>query len=293
MNLRQTAPTLLQQSTVFNQACQPGSRSVMMTSQAPNLQISNSWGNPNPALSVDTVTINPSGSMSNPPNSSRQQQPNRSGYLHRLEHNSCEGNTLPQLSMRDLQCLDTVSQSPVMSQSELLFHQQRKDIAQETQAQCQMGNQNQGVPTVWPSFSTLNTVQNNFNESVLGGGGGSQGIGSFPFLEGMEGEDFLKGLVGGISQTGFQLKQEPQITIGQDSSTSLMQSPRESQGNTYTNLLPRPISNGTNMDLRRQEGSGMPQHLTNLQNSFANNSMPSEGHYSNLADWVKDSQQSN
>ncbi|XP_072247572.1 proto-oncogene c-Rel [Leuresthes tenuis] len=295
MYLRQTAPTLQQQSTVFNQPCQPSSQSVMMTSQAPNLQISNSWGNPNPALSVDTVTINPSGSMSIRPNSSRQQQPNRSGYPHRLEHNSCEGNALPQLSMRDLQCLDTVSQSPVMSQSELLFHQQHqmKDISQETQAQCHMGNQNQGVPTVWPSFSTVNTVQNNFNESVPGGGGGSQGIGSFPFLETMEGDDFLKGLVGGISQTGFQLKQEPQIIVGQDSNTSLMQSPRESQGNTYTNLLPRPMSNGTNMDLRRQEGSVMPQHLTNLQNSFANNSMPSEGHYSNLADWVKDSQQSN
>ncbi|XP_069030913.1 proto-oncogene c-Rel-like [Embiotoca jacksoni] len=292
MYLRQTAPTMQQPDTVFNQLYQAGPQNVMMTSQAPNLQISHSWGNPNPTLSMDTVT------MSNLPhsNSSRQQQqqPNRrSADCRRVEpQTGCENNTLPQLSIRDLQCLDTVTQTHVMSQpeSQLLFHQQhqREELASETQAQNHLGNQNQGLQTMWPNFSNLNAVQNSFNGSVPGGGGGPQGLGSFPFLEGMEGEDFLKGLIG--SQTGFQLKQEPQITVGPESHAPLMQSPRESQGNTYTNLLPRPVSNGANMDPMRQNGGGgggITQPLTNLQNPYTNNSMALDGHYSSLADWIK------
>lgn len=231
------------------------------------------------------------------PNSSRQQQPNHtSGYPHRVEHNSCENNTLPQLSMRDLQCLDTVSQVSTMNQSESqpLFHlqHQREELASETRAQNHLGNQNQGLQTVWPSYNVQNPVQNTFNGSAHGGGGGSQGLSTFPFLEGMEGDDFLKGLVEGGSQTGFQLKQEPHITAGQESHAPHMQSPRESQGNTYTNLLPRPMSNGTNMDPMRQDGSGSTQALKNLQNPYSNNGMGTEGHFSTLADWIRATRQS-
>lgn len=117
----------------------------------------------------------------------------------------------------------------------------------------------------------------------------SQGLGSFSFLEGMEGEDFLKGLVGGGSQTGFQLKQEPQITVGQETHAALMQSPRENQGNTYINLLPRPTSNGTHMDPMRQDAT---HPLKNLQSPYSNNSMASDGHYPTLADWINASRQS-
>ncbi|KAM7408162.1 hypothetical protein PAMA_002043 [Pampus argenteus] len=281
MYLRQQ-PLVQQQTAVFNQPYQPSAQNVMMTSQAANVPVNRSWTNPNPALSMDMVTINPSGAMSNSQrlNSSRQQQPTSgSGY------NTCESNTLPQLSMRDLQCLDTVSQAPVMNQpdSQQLFHMQhqRVDLASDTQPQNHLGSQHQGLQTMWPNLSTANPVQNTFNENVSGGGGGSQGLGSYPFLEGMEGNEFLKSLVGGGNQTGFQLKQEPQ-----------MQSPRESQGNTYTNLLPRPVSNGTNMDPMRQDGSGNSQSLKNLQNPFSHNGMGMEGHYSNLADWFKASQHS-
>ncbi|XP_018550151.1 proto-oncogene c-Rel [Lates calcarifer] len=296
---RQPTPTMQQQPSIFNQSYQPGPQNVLMTSQAPNLQINQPWVNPNPALSMDTVTINPSGVMSNlpRPNSSRQQQPNHtSGYPHRVEHNSCENNTLPQLSMRDLQCLDTVSQVSTMNQSESqpLFHlqHQREELASETRAQNHLGNQNQGLQTVWPSYNVQNPVQNTFNGSAHGGGGGSQGLSTFPFLEGMEGDDFLKGLVEGGSQTGFQLKQEPHITAGQESHAPHMQSPRESQGNTYTNLLPRPMSNGTNMDPMRQDGSGSTQALKNLQNPYSNNGMGTEGHFSTLADWIRATRQS-
>ncbi|KAM6916254.1 LOW QUALITY PROTEIN: proto-oncogene c-Rel [Xenentodon cancila] len=294
--LRQQVHTsvMQQQPTMFNQPYQQAPQGVMMTSQAPNLQIGNSWANPNPAPSMDTVTINQSGSMSSRLNSARQQLPNHGpGYPRRMEHNSCENNPLPQLSIRDLQCLDTAPQASLMSQTEsqILFHQQhqREELSSEPQAQTHMANQNQGLQTMWSSFSGHNTVQNNFNGSVPGGGGGSQGLGSFPFLEGIGGDDFLKNLVGGTSQTGFQLKQEPQITTGQESSASLMQSQRESQGNTYTNLLPRPMSNGTKLDARRQDNISQP--LTGLQNPFANNGMPSEGHFSTLADWAKASRQ--
>nr|WAQ14797.1 REL proto-oncogene NF-kB subunit [Lateolabrax maculatus] len=286
---QQHTPTMQQQPTVFNQPYQPAPQTVMMTSQAPNVPVSHSWVNPNPALSMETVTINPSGATSNlpRPNSNRQQQNRGSGYPHRVEHNNFENNALPQLSMRDLQCLDTVSQVHGMSQSESqpLFHlqHQREELTSETQAQNHLGNQNQGLQTVWPNFNTVNTIQSTFNGSVPGGGGGSQGLGSFPFLQGMEGEDFLKGLVGGGPQTGFQPKQEPQITVGQETHASLMQSPRESQGNTYTNLLPRPMSNGS---------SGNTQPLKNMQSPYSNNGMAPEGHFSTLADWIKATRQS-
>uniref|UniRef100_A0A7N8YDX4 REL proto-onco, NF-kB subunit n=1 Tax=Mastacembelus armatus TaxID=205130 RepID=A0A7N8YDX4_9TELE len=300
MYLRQQ-PTPTMQQPVYNQPYQPGTQNVMMTAQAPNLQISHPWVNPNPALSMDTVTINPSATISNlsRPNSSRQQQPSRvSAYPHRLENNSCENNTLPQLSMRDLQCLDTVSQAPVMSQSQPesqpLFHvqHQRDELVAENRAQNHIVNQNHNLQTVWANFNTLSPVQNTFNGSVPGGGGGSQGLGSFPFLEGMEGDDFLKGLVGGGSQSGFQLKQEPQMTVGQETHVSVMQSPRESQGNTYTNLLPRPMSNGTNMDPLRHDSSGRTQPLKSLQNPYLNNGMASEEHFADLTEWVKATRQS-
>lgn len=268
----------------------------MMTSQAPNVPVSHSWVNPNPTLSMDTVTINQSGAMSNlpPPNSSRQQQPNRGpGYIHRVDHSNFENNTLPQLSMRDLQCLDTVPQAPIMGQLETqsVFHlqHQREELASESRAQNHLGNQNQGLQTVWSNFNNLNPVQNTFNGSVPGGGGGSH---TFSFLGGLEGDDFLKGLVGGGPQTGFQLKQEPQLTDGQETLAPLMQSPRESQENTYTNLLPRSMNNGTNMDPMRHDGSGNTQPLKNLQNPYSSNGMASEGHYSTLADWIKASRQS-
>ncbi|XP_070697317.1 proto-oncogene c-Rel [Pempheris klunzingeri] len=295
MYLRQQhAQTMQQQPAVFNQPYQSSHQTAMMTSQAPHVPASHSWANPNSVLSMETVTVNLSGAMSNLPRpNSRQQQNRASGYHHRVEHNTFENNTLPQLSIRDLQCLDTVPQVPGMIQSETqpLFHMQhqREELTSETQAQNQLGHQNQGLQTVWPSF---NAMQNTFNGSVPGGGGGSQGMGSFPFLQGMEGEDFLKGLVGGGSQTGFQPKQEPQITVGQETHASLMQSPRESQGNTYTNLLPRPMINGSNMDSMRQDGSGNAQPLKNLQNPYSNNGMASEGHFPTLADWLKVARQS-
>ncbi|KAF7663819.1 hypothetical protein LDENG_00198010 [Lucifuga dentata] len=303
MYLRHQATPMMQQQPVYNPPYQPGPQNLMMTSQAPNMPVNHSWANPNPPLSMDTVTINPSGAMSSNlphPNNSRQQQPNHgSGFSHRVEHGSCESNTLPQLSMRDLQCLDAASQGPIMSQSHVqpesqpLFHlqHQREELASETHVQNHQGsqNQNQGLQTAWPSFTSPNPGQSTFNGAAPGDGGGTLGLSSFPLLEGMEGDDFLKGLVGGGgSHTGFQLKQEPQIAAGQDSHASLMQSPRESQGSTYTNLLPRLVSNGTNMDTMRQEGSNNSnnQPLNNLQNPFSNsNNQP--GHYATLADWIK------
>ncbi|KAG7229932.1 hypothetical protein INR49_009652 [Caranx melampygus] len=288
-------PTLHQQPPLFNQPYQPGPHNVMMGSQASNLPISNSWANPNTALSMDTVTINPSGAMSNMPRpNSRQQQPNRgSGFPQRLQqHSSCENNALPQLSMRDLQCLDSVTQAPVMSQSESqpLFHlqHQRDELASETRTQNHLGNQNQGLSAVWSNFSQVQS----FNGSVPGGGGSSQGLSSFTFMEGMDGDEFLKGLVGGGSQTGFQLKQEPQMAVAQETHAPLMSSPRESQGNTYINLLPRPMSNGTNMDPMRQDGSCTSQALKNLHNPYSNNNMAAEQHFSTVDDWIKASRHS-
>ncbi|KAM4729218.1 proto-oncogene c-Rel [Anableps anableps] len=285
MYLRQTPPTMQQQTTGFNQSYQPGAQTAgpMMTSQARNVQLGNSWANPTSSI-MDTVTINPSGPIGNHPNSSRQHQPNRgSGYPLKLDPSSCENNALPQLSMRDLQCLDTVTQGNMMnpSESHLLFQQQhqREDLNSESQTQ------NQGLQNMWQGFGSVHTAHNNtsnYNGSVPADG--SQGLGSYPFLEGMVSDDFLKGLVGG---NVFQCKQEPQVSVGQDGSSPLMQSQRESQENTYTNLLPRPMSNGANVDLRQQDVSGITQ---SLQSPFGN-SMAPEVRYATLADWAKSSPQ--
>ncbi|XP_068184152.1 proto-oncogene c-Rel isoform X2 [Antennarius striatus] len=287
---QQSTPVMQQQPTLFSQPYQH--------TQAPTLAVSHSWVMPNSTLSMEAGTMNPSGAMSHLSglNSSRQQQLNRGpGYPQRVEHNKFENNVLPQLSMGDLQCLDAVPQPPGVNQSESqpLFHlqHQREDIAPVARAQNSQGNQNQGLQTVWPNFNTLSQMQSTFNGPVPGGGGGAQGISSFPFLDGMEGDDYLKGLVGGTAQTSFQLKQEPQMTVGQETSAPT-ETLREIKGNTYTNLLPRSVSNGANMDPMRQECSSNIQLHKNVQNPYSNSSAASEGHYPTLADWIKATRQS-
>ena len=276
-NMRQQVHTTAmqqQQPTMFNPSYQQSAQVMMPT------QIANSWANANPVLSMETVTINPSGSSS----SRQQQQPGHGpGYGRRMEH---ESSPLPQLSMRDLQCLEAAPpglMNPPDPQN--LFHQQQQ------QREELPSGQNQGLQTMWSNFSSHGAVQTRFNGPVPGGGGGgggggSQGLGSFPFLEGMEGDDFLKNLVAGTTQPGFQLKQEPQVEAG----AAVMQSPRERQGNTYTNLLPRPMSNGTKMDPRRHDSSVISQAF-GAPNPYANNGASSEGHFASLADWVKTSRQ--
>uniref|UniRef100_A0AAQ4RG11 REL proto-onco, NF-kB subunit n=1 Tax=Gasterosteus aculeatus aculeatus TaxID=481459 RepID=A0AAQ4RG11_GASAC len=266
-DLSNMRPSMQQQPPVFNQPFQPGAQNVMMSSQAPNVPVSHSWLNPNPGISMDTVTVNPSVAVSNLQchNISRQQQPN-SGYTHRVEPSGFQ-NALPQLSVTDLQCLDPAPQVPVMSQLEphVLYQlqHQRKELASDTREQNHLDNQNQGLQTMWSNSPTLNPAQNTFNGL---GGGGSQGMGAFPFLGGMEGEDFLKGLVGAGPQPGFQLKQEPQV-MRQEAHPSVMQSPRESQENTYTNLVPRSMSNS--YDLMTSNGMASDGHFSTLETEAA------------------------
>ncbi|XP_028278604.1 proto-oncogene c-Rel isoform X2 [Parambassis ranga] len=282
MYLRQTAAMMPPQPAVYNQTYQPASQNIITA----NLQLGQQWVSPSPAPSMDTVTINQTGAMSSLPRPNSSRQPGRGSTY---PHSSCENNALPQLSIRDLQCLDPGPQAAVMSQpeSQPLYHQQqqqhhREELASDTQGQ--------GLQNMWSSFSSINAMQSTFNGAVPGGGGGSQGLGSFALLD--DG-DFLKDLVTGGST--FQLKQEPQIT---ESHASHMQSPRESQGNTYTNLLPRPMSNGTIMDPMRQDGGGggggiIASRLTHPQNPYANNGMNSENHFATVDDWMKASRQSN
>lgn len=206
---------------------------------------------------------------------------------------SCEGNILPQLSMRDLQCLDAVPQAPGMSdqESQALFHLQQGENTgntSNTRVQNHLGSQNQGPQTMWSNFSTSD-VHNTFHGSVTGGGGGAQGLASFPLLEGMEENEFMKGLMAGGSQTALRLKQESEITAGQETHECVMQFHGESQENTYTNLLTRP-NNSRNNDAVRQDGGGNIQPLNNLQNPYSNNGP--EVHFSTVADWIKASRHS-
>lgn len=278
----------------FNQFYNPGAQNAVMAS------LSHPWINPNTVLSMDTVTINPSATVSSLPHPTisgqqQQQQPkcsSESGYPHMIEHNF-ESNILPQLSMRDLQCLDAASQGvdTSQSQSQPLFQMQnhREVIFPETHTQTHPGN-HQGIQTVWPNFNPLSPGQNNFHGSVTEGGGRSQGLGSLSILEEIEeGHDLLKDLIETGSQTGFQLKQEAQRTVAQESHASVMQTPMESQGNTYTNLLPRSVTNGTHVD-SRQEGS---QPFKNRRNSYTNSSTASEAHFTSLDDWFKATRHNN
>lgn len=276
-----------QQPAVFNQAFQPGSQNVMMPLQASSLQVGHQWVNPNPALSMETVTINQPGAVRNMPRPSRQQQSTSSGLPYH-QASGCDNNTLPQLSMRDLQCLDTAPQALTMSQpdAQTLFHLQqvRDELPSDTRAQNHLGNQAAGVQHVWSNFSTLGTPQNPYNGSVQG-----DGLGSYSFLEGMDGDDFIKSFAGGGAQPGFQLKQEPQMTAAPDA--HLMPSPRASQGSTYTNLVPRPMIGGSNMDPMRHDCGGNSQPLKNLQNPFSNNGV-TEVHFKSVTDWLNAPQQS-
>lgn len=291
MYLRQQPAAALQQqqAAMFTQQFQQGPQNIMMASQAHSVPVSQSWVNPNPALSMETVKINQSGPSSHLPRAttSRQQQQQQHHHNHGSAFpNNFESHALPQLSIGDLQCLDTVPQAAEMK-SQVLFQTlpQREELLSDASSQNQ--NQNQAFHTVWPNFTAVNPLQSTFNGAVPGGAGGSQGLGAFQYVDGAEDDEFIKGLVGGASQSGFQLKQEPQSSssrVGQETLAPLMQSPRENQGNTYIDLVPRTISNGSHMDPGRQDAS---QPLKNLQSPFSHNSMVPQVHYSTLADWIK------
>lgn len=265
----------------------------MMASQAHSVAVNQPWVNSNPPLSMETVKINqsgPSSHLTHPTTSRQQQQQNQhqNQQNHRPAYpNNFESQALPQLSIRDLQCLDTVPQASDMK-SQALFQMppQREELISDTSSQNQ-GNHNQGFNTVWPNFTTANPLQGTFNGAVPGGGGASQGLGSYQYMEGTEDDEFIKGLVGGTSQGAFQLKQEPQSSssrVGPETLAPLMQSPRENQVSTYIDLVPRTMSNGSHMDPVRQEAI---QALKPSQSPFSHNSMAPQAHYATLADWIK------
>lgn len=286
-----------QPPAMFNQPYQQGAQSIMMASQAHSVAVNPSWGNSNPPLSMETVKINQSGSSSHlarhtTARHQQQNQPQNQQQNHGPAYpNNFESQVLPQLSIRDLQCLDTVPQASDMK-SQTLFQMppQREELMSDASSQNQ-GNQNQGFHTVWPNFTSANPLQSTFNGAVPGGGGASQGRSSFLYMDGAEDDEFIKGLVGGTSQGGFQLKQEPQSSSGSSSSrvgpetlAPLMQSPRESQGSTYIDLVPLTMSNDRHMDPVRQDAS---QALKPLQSPFPHNSMVPPAHFATLADWIK------
>lgn len=286
-----------QQPSVFSQPYNPAAQAAAMTSQAPNMAGSHSWVNPNPVLSMDTVTISPSATMGNLPHPGRQQHqqqqppppppPSRGpepGYPHRMERDNFDGGILPQLSIRDLQILEATTQGPDGSQSQPLFHMPNQ--REVPPPQTHPGSSNQAH---WPNFNLLNPLQNSFNEIGGEGKAGSQGLGVLSCLFGMPGDDFINDPRGGGSQPGFQLKQEPRTAAGQEARAPAPQTAVENRRNTYTNLLPRPASNGTHAD-SRQDGS---QPLKNPQGPFSGSGAASDTHFPTLADWIKANRHSN
>lgn len=277
---------------MFNQPYQQGAQSLMMASQAQSVAVNQPWVNSNPPLSMETVKINqsvPSSHLTRP-TTSRQQQ-NQQQNRGPAYSNNFESQALPQLSIRDLQCLDAVPQAGDMK-SQTLFQMppQREELISDASSQNQ-GIQNQAFHTVWPNFTTANPLQGSFNGAVPGGGGASQALGSYQYMDVAEDDEFIKSLVGGASQGGFTLKQEPQSggggsggggRAGPETLAPLMQSPRESQVSTYIDLVPR--SNGGHMDPVQQDATSA---LKASQSLFSHNSMAPPTHYATLADWIK------
>ncbi|XP_061693600.1 proto-oncogene c-Rel isoform X2 [Syngnathoides biaculeatus] len=264
MYLRQPPPTM-QQQPAYSQPYQA------------NVPVSRSLTNPNPLLQMNTVPMIPSNAMTSQP-----QHLNHGSSFH------CETNVLTQLSIGDLQCLDTVPQGPVMSQPEShpLFLSQHQGTAPafNNQVLNHQGSQNQSFQNVWNNFSGLSPIQNTF-ESALPGP--EKGQGSFPLLEGMQRNEFLKGQVGRDAQTVFQMEQKPQISVKQESHMSVMPFSTEPHANTYTSLVPHPMNNG-NMNVSRQE-EGRKTHLAypNFKDPYPTNHMTLGTHFGTLDDWVK------
>ncbi|KAM9809601.1 proto-oncogene c-Rel isoform 1-T1 [Syngnathus typhle] len=265
---RQPPSLMQQQQPVFNQPY--------------HVNVSHTWTNSN---QVETSSINPSNVMSNlpqPKSAQPQHQNHTSGF-------PGESNVLPELSISDLQCLDPGLQVPAMGQpqSHALFHSQHQGAGPSfnNRVQNHLGSQTPGFQNVWNNFGALNPFQDTLQNAVAASEKSAQGLGAFPLLEGLERNEFMKGQVGREPQTGFQLKQESHISVKQE---PMMPFPREAHANTYTNLLPRSMSNCTNVNVLRQDGGRKP-HLVhpNLKDPYSTNHMTSESHFSTLDEYIR------
>ncbi|KAJ7987441.1 hypothetical protein DPEC_G00326510 [Dallia pectoralis] len=296
-------------SPVYNQVYQ---HQTPQSPKRPMMTSSNqAWHPTNPPISLDNIQINSSSSAgANLVNGvqNQQQQVNLGGYLEGGTVGG--GNSLPQLSIVDLQCLGTEtnlqapSAGPGQSHVDLQPRQQQQHShqPQRKESLCSQGmgmqggqnqGQNQGLQTTWPSYSPLAPAQSTLNGS--GGGGGAAPLGLGYPVDGMENEEFLRFVDQGVSQNTFQLKQEPagRQECQMNPSCSFSNS-ADGQQQSYANLLPRPMGNGNGiaMDTTRRESMNSnvnsTQALRNLQNPFnAANGMTQDGlHYDSLAAWA-------
>ncbi|CAB1343941.1 unnamed protein product, partial [Coregonus sp. 'balchen'] len=313
--MRQTPPAM------YNQHYQQQSpqQHTMMTS--PNqVSINQVWPHPNPTLSLDTIRINPSSTGSSQANGMQRQQVNHcatSGYLHGGESSGGGGggrDSLPQLTMGDLQCLGLESnlQGPSASQAhpggpDLQHHQQHhhhhhhhqqqhhQQLHQRKESSCSQGmgsqegqiqgsqTQTLGLQAAWHSYSPQPPAQGTLNGTGSGGGAGSLGL-SF-LLDSVESDEILQGLVGGGGpQTTFQLKQEP-LTGGQEGqmtascSFSTSDGQQQQQQQSYANLLPRPMSNsnGIAMETARHESTNSNSNNIQALKNLQNPFTPANG----------------
>ena len=169
-------------------------------------------------------------------------------------------------------------QQQQQQQQQLHQHQQhRGESAMETKGQSVPAAQSQCLQPAWSGVASPSRMEGTLNGP--GDGAGTPGLGSFPLLEGMEGDDFIKGLMAGWTHAGFQVKQE-QVAGGQDNRASFIQPTMESQGITYTDLLPRHMNNGINSEAMAHDGGNGSKHPN------PNSSTSQQGYFSSLAEWV-------
>ncbi|XP_010866123.2 proto-oncogene c-Rel isoform X1 [Esox lucius] len=312
-NMRQSPSSVY--NHVYHQQQQSPKRTMMTSSN--QVSLNQVWQHTNPPISLDNIRINPStGAGTNPANGpqNQQQQVNVSGLGYLGVESSGGGggggggNSLPQLSIVDLQCLGPesdlqgLSTGPAQPEGDLQPHrlqQQHGHPPQRKESLCSkgvgiQGGPSQGLQAGWPNYGPLPTAQSTLNGSGGGGGAGTLGLGFT--LDSMESEEILQSFVGeGVSQNTFQLKQEPFTGRQEGQMTpSCSFSNSDGQQQSYANLLPRSMgnSNSITMETMRHEstnsnGNNM-QALRNLQNPFnAANGMGQDGlHFDNLAAWA-------
>uniref|UniRef100_A0A8C4ZT56 RHD domain-containing protein n=1 Tax=Gadus morhua TaxID=8049 RepID=A0A8C4ZT56_GADMO len=268
-------------NTAFNLA--PPRTSGLPFPQPAGVSHTQSWRIPNPAFSMDTIRTHPLCTMSPAGHNVRPQQPNAaSGY-------PAGTNLLPELSVKDLQFLDPELHGSLIGQAlqqpqHYFFQQPRVECGTETKGQSIPGAQSHGLQPAWSGVASPSPMEGTLNGP--GDGMGNPGLGSFPLLEGIEGDDFIKGLMAGWPHNGFQVKQE-QVAGGQDNRAPFIQPTMESQGITYTDLLPRPMNNGISSESMAQDGGNSCKHPN------PNSRILQQGYFSSLADWRSyESQQS-
>lgn len=219
---------------MYNNTYQSGSQRNMMHSRPmPAAMSVNHWP-ANPNLSLDSICMNTSASNaiashSNEANMQQQQQQHQQmhpGSAYTCAGESTGNNSLPQLSMGDLACLDPDPQGQVRQDGQGAFAIRKATAAcNQAMMQSHWSNASQSCAT-----------------SMNGGGMG------FPLMENLVEGDFLQSIIGSQSSTVLPKQEQSVAMTVQPPSASATADCQQS----YTTLLSCTANNGSAQEAVRQ-----------------------------------------